>query len=250
MNNVEKQFLAFLAYLSDEQGRGFNRKLSKIANISESYLSMIIKGERTGSESNRRAISNALGYDYDDFLLRGEVLLDGKDPMDEMAILGYNPNRGYGLGTDELRERGFITVPFSDNMKLAAGSGGTVIDVTEDADASTIVVHGPSLRRTSSRNLQAFRVGGDSMEPVIAQNGIVLVDTSDNNPYKIKPGKIYVLCWELTEGECAVKYLSLTENQNYVLISSPDIYLHPPFVKRIEDIQLIGRVIWSWRDHD
>jgi hypothetical protein len=50
------------------------------------------------------------------------------------------------------------------------------------------------------------------MEPAMAHNGIVLVNTTENNPYKLKPGKIYVLRWELTEGECAVKYFSLTTN--------------------------------------
>jgi phage repressor protein C with HTH and peptisase S24 domain len=134
-------------------------------------------------------------------------------------------------------------------MRLAAGSGGT-IDITDDIGTSTIVIHAPSIGRTSSRNLQAFRVGGDSMEPEIAQGGIVLADISENNLGRLKEGKIYVLCWEIYEGECAVKYLSWAERDRSVLITSPDNRLHRPIIKHVNEIQLIGRVIWSWREHD
>jgi phage repressor protein C with HTH and peptisase S24 domain len=57
-------------------------------------------------------------------------------------------------------------------------------------------------------NLQAFRVGGDSMEPVIAAGGIVVMaDLSENNPMNLKQDKIYVLGIDMQEGICAVKYL-------------------------------------------
>jgi phage repressor protein C with HTH and peptisase S24 domain len=153
-----------------------------------------------------------------------------------------------GLTGDELRERGFITVPFSDNMKLSAGSGGTIVDVTDDADASTVIVHGPSLRRTSSRNLQAFRVGGDSMEPIIAQNGIIIADLSENDPGRLKEGKIYVLCYDLLDGECSVKYLHWAERNRLLAISSPDESRHRPVYKRLDEVVLIGRAIWAWRE--
>jgi hypothetical protein len=124
------------------------------------------------------------------------------------------------MTAEELQGHEFITVPFSDNMKLAAGGGGE-IPFTWDEKNTKIVVHGPSLDRSSSAFLQAFRVGGDSMEPVIGEKGIVIVDKSENDPLKIKPGKIYVLCWELDLGECALKFSIGLKLASYLLSNQP-----------------------------
>ncbi|MDR0548230.1 MAG: hypothetical protein LBI10_02280 [Deltaproteobacteria bacterium] len=58
------------------------------------------------------------------------------------------------MSPDELSEREFFKVPFSDIMKLAAGTGGTptnYIPYTEDERSSRKIVHGPSLGRLSAR---------------------------------------------------------------------------------------------------
>jgi hypothetical protein len=46
-----------------------------------------------------------------------------------------------------------------------------------------------------------------------------------------------------------VKYLSWAERGKAVLITSPSNDLYKPIVKPVKEIRLIGRVIWSWRDH-
>jgi transcriptional regulator with XRE-family HTH domain len=241
MNSFNEYFKVALKHSLNK--RGAQLRLSSKSGISHSQLSEIMKGVKSGSEETRRRIAEAVGYSYEEFLERGRAIVEGKDPDSIYEDI-------IGMTEDNLRERGFLTIPFSDNMRLAAGSGGTpTIDITESINTSTIVIHGPSLGRTSSRNLQAFRVGGDSMEPVIAEGGIVLADLSENNPSKLREGKIYVLCWEMSEGECAVKYLRWADKGKYISITSPDIYLHPPIIKKLNDIQLVGRVIWSWRDH-
>jgi transcriptional regulator with XRE-family HTH domain len=237
--NIENIFMHALLHFKKQLGSAKN--LVERTGLTQPYMSQLLNGRRQGSERVRRSIATALGYEYEEFLNIGRTILEGKKP--EEIEEDWD-----GLTGDELRERGFITVPFSDNMKLAAGSGGT-IPITEDSTRSSIVVHGPSIKRFTSHNLQAFLVGGDSMEPIIAQDGIVLVDLSENNPDRLKEGKIYVICWDLQEGECAVKFLSWGEKGKSVLITSPDIFLHPPITKRLSDIQLIGRIIWSWREH-
>jgi transcriptional regulator with XRE-family HTH domain len=150
------------------------------------------------------------------------------------------------LGGDEMRERGFLVIPFSEEMKLAAGRGGT-IPITEDVATSPVIVHGPTLGLRSSKHLQAFRVGGDSMEPLIAQNGIILADVSRNDLQHLQEGAIYVLCWDLDEGECAVKRLRWAEKGHLLLIESEDRF-YPPVVKRVQEVILIGQVIWAWRE--
>jgi hypothetical protein len=241
MENFENIFLEALKYHLPK--RGGAKKIAFKSGISAPYFSLIINGLRTCSDNVKRKIAAVLGYpdrQYEDFLEIGRIILAGGDPDD----VGEDWN---GLSGDELRDRGFITVPFSDNMKLAAGSGG-VIPITEDINTSNIVIHGPSLGRITSRNLQAFRVGGDSMEPVIAQNGIVLADISENSSERIKSGKIYVLCWDMQEQECAVKFVTLGNDGKTIVLTSPNYEVYPPITRRLSEVQIIGRVIWAWRE--
>jgi transcriptional regulator with XRE-family HTH domain len=242
MENIDKIFLAALTHYfkAEKSQTAFAAKVG----ISVQHVSNLLKGRKTCGDKTKRKIALVLGFpesSYEQFLDAGRAILAGRDPD---AIV----EDWVGLTGDDLRERGFITVPFSDNMKLAAGSGGT-IPITDEVEKSKVIIHGPSLGRRSSRNLQAFRVGGDSMFPILDEGGIVLVDLSDNDPVRIKDGKIYVLCWDLDDGECAVKYLRRADNGKSVVIWSRNGDLYPPIVKPIRDIQLIGRVIFSWREH-
>jgi phage repressor protein C with HTH and peptisase S24 domain len=86
------------------------------------------------------------------------------------------------------------------------------------------------------------------MEPTIPQGAIVVADLADTDPARLKEGKIYILCWE-ADGECSVKHLRWAEKGRSLLITSPNQELYPPLVKRLADIRIVGRVIWSWRDH-
>jgi hypothetical protein len=244
MEDIDQVFRATLKYFQAKYKN--QRQFAFALGVNPVYLFKLMKDEGPGkaSEEFKRKVAIALGYpgrQFEDFLDIGRAILAGKDP--EAMEEDWS-----GLTGDDLRERGFITVPFSNDMKLAAGTGGT-IPVTDDATTSNIVVHAPSIGRRTSRNLQAFRVGGDSMEPVIAEGGIVLADTSENEIQRLKEGRIYVLCWDMQEGECAVKYLNWGEKGKTVIISSPDIKLYPPISRRLSEIQLVGRVIWSWREH-
>ncbi|MDL2226388.1 LexA family transcriptional regulator [Deltaproteobacteria bacterium OttesenSCG-928-M10] len=218
-------------------------KIAMRTGISVAYLNDLIHGRRQGKEDVRRRLASVFGWnDYESFLNVGREALGlplvkpPPPPRDEPDF----------LSDAAMGERGFFTVPFSDNMRLAAGEGGC-IPVTDDADQSVIVVHGPSIRRHSARNLQAFRVGGPSMEPMIADGGIVLADLAHNDIMHIKDGRIYVLCWDIDEGECAVKYLRWFEKGKIVSIESENSF-YKPVLKRINEVVLIGKVFWSWRE--
>jgi phage repressor protein C with HTH and peptisase S24 domain len=123
------------------------------------------------------------------------------------------------------------------------------VPFTRSAADSHIVVHGPSLNRRSAKNLQAFRVGGSSMEPLIADGGIVLADTGHTDLKRIKDGRIYVLCWDLSDGECAVKYLRWADQGRILSIESENPLVKPMF-KRADEVALIGKVIWAWREFE
>jgi transcriptional regulator with XRE-family HTH domain len=160
--------------------------------------------------------------------------------------LDITPDDPARLSEEAMIEEGFLRVPFSDDLRLAAGGGGAVPYTYEAAD-SPVVVHGPSLGRRDARRLQAFRLGGDSMEPVLANGGIVLADLSHNDLSRLREGSIYVLCWDLYDGECAAKYLRWAEKGRWLSIESENKN-HAPVVKAVGEVKLIGRIIWAWRE--
>jgi hypothetical protein len=234
MSTIDKQFISFLTYLSEKHGRGFNRLLSKKTNLSDQYVSLLVKGTKSGTEETRRLIATALGHDYGDFLEKGRAVLAGRDP--DAPPTEEDPGG-----------RGLLSVPYSNGMRLSAGSGGT-IEADEDAGSSRVVLHGPSIGRHSARSLQAFRVGGDSMEPLIAEGGIVVADLSDNDPARRREGKIYVLCYDLDFGECAVKFLSWAAKDRLLAFTSQDAALYPAVHGRPPEVRIVGRVIWASRE--
>ena len=241
MEDVGTIFLrAFEAIFVDTHGA--QKELASKTKIDPSYLNRILKGKTPGSDSTRRKIATALGYPghkYEDFLEIGRAIQEGREPIESPP---------HTMTDEEMEQRWFISVPYSSKMELAAGAGGSVIPVEEDEFTSKIVVHGPSLGHRTAKNLQAFRVGGDSMEPLIAKNGIILADISHNDARKVKDGKIYVVCYDLAEGEGAVKTLRWAKKGEWLSIESANNF-YPPVVKRVDEVAVIGKVIWSWREH-
>ena len=118
---------------------------------------------------------------------------------------------------------------------------------TYEAENSPVVVHGPSLGRRSAHQLQAFRLGGDSMDPVLVSGGIVIADLAQNELGRLREGAVYVLCWDLFDGECAAKYLRWAEKGRWLSIESEN-KRYPPVVKPVEEVKLIGKIIWAWRE--
>lgn len=247
--------------------KGFtNLQIAYKTGASPATIGFLLNGDRNVSETKMREMAHKAGFDLKEILRPYITHLDLSDvepfkegEMEEIqqeldaeerrSNLKLHPAPGnlHLLTADEMEERGFFTVPFSDDMKLAAGGGGT-IPVSDDAENSVVVVHGPSIKRRNAKKLQAFRVGGDSMEPLIAEDGIVLADLAHNDIRHIKDGRIYVLCWDLeNDGECAVKYLKWFDKGKIVSIESEDRF-YKPVLKRIDEVILIGKVIWSWRE--
>ena len=222
--------------------RGAQARLARDSGINPSNINNLIKGRDAGSDSVKRTLAAALGYPgrkFEDFLEIGRAILENR-PIP-------SPEPKY-LSSEELTERGFLTVPFSLEMRLSAGGGGT-IQVDDDEDKSKIIIHGPTLGYHNSNNLQAFRVGGESMEPEIVAGGIVLVDKTHNRLEQLKDGSVYVGCWE-SDGECHVKRLRWADEGKLVAIESVNP-MFPIIYKRPKDFyQLIGKVVWAWREFE
>lgn len=239
MKNSDRNaaFKAFVVGALEKEGRGARAKLARSINKSKQDVTKFLNHGRDGGEDERRAMAAFFNVEYDLALEIGRALLEGRTPPE--------PEPRF-LNADEMSERGFFAVPFSSDMKLAAGGGGT-IPITDDESTSAVIVHGPSLGLHNSKNLQAFRVGGDSMDPLIAEGGLVLADLKHNDVRHLINGGIYVLCWDLGDGECAVKRLKWeTKGKKLFILSENKFY--DPITRHVDEVKLIGLVIWSWRE--
>lgn len=240
ISRIEINFANTLKPMLKYKGMG-QTDLAHKTGIGQGRISEYCRGKTTATLENTIKILKALGFNSTaEYHALADAIMEGKEPPEPIAEAPCT------LTEDEMASRGFIAIPFSEEMKLAAGSGGT-IPITDDEDCSPVIVHGPSLGLRNAKHLQAFRVGGDSMEPLIAQNGIVLADLSQSNIMNLHEGKVYVLCWDRDEGECAVKRLRWADKGKTVIIESEERF-YPPVVKPVKEILLIGRVIWAWRE--
>lgn len=89
-------------------------------------------------------------------------------------------------------------------------------------------------------DLFMLKVMGDSMEPLINDNDLVMVDRSSKI---VREGKVYICSYY---NELLLKKIQIIGNGKYRLISENNI-LYPPIESPKEDITIIGRVIWFAR---
>ena len=227
---------------------GLNQpQLSKRVGISSGGISDYLSGKTDPGFTKIEKIATGLGLTVAQFFALGDEKEPSEAP-DRPSLTLIQPSRLAQLPEDDIDPEGFIRVPLAEDMRLAAGSGGAVAN-TYEATESPVVVYGRALGRRSNHLLQAFRVGGDSMEPVIAKRGLVIADLAQNDLGNLREGAIYVICWDVHDGECAVKYLSWAREGELLAIGSEDYRNNPPVYREVDEVRLIGRVIWSWREH-
>ena len=148
------------------------------------------------------------------------------------------------------RPSGRIPVPLFD-VQAAAG-GGTVPpdgDLGRDADAGMLP---PSLdfppellRRITSApaaSLQMISVSGDSMTPTLADGDLVMIDTARKLP---SPPGIFIL--DDGVGLVAKRVDTVPNTAPPMLRLSSDNPAYANYQRRLEEVNVIGRVIWFGR---
>ncbi|MDR1084959.1 MAG: LexA family transcriptional regulator [Deltaproteobacteria bacterium] len=236
MKSIDKIFSESLKYFVQQERS--QRSFAAKVGISAPYLNDLLNGRRYGEDQTKRKIATALGYPdrhYEDFLDIGRIILNGS-PVPET-------DKFAGLGDEALRIRGFLPLNYSDQMILGPDN---LIQVTDDVRRSHVVIHGPSLRRSTSSGLQAFRVPDDSMEQVIAKNSTIVADLAQNDPENLRDGHSYIICLEKDTGQCTIKYLSWAEKNKTLLICAEN-RKYKSLVRNLEDVKIVGRIIMAYR---
>jgi transcriptional regulator with XRE-family HTH domain len=239
MEDINQIFLAAFTYFVERHKT--QKEFADRVGMAPSYVSDILKGRRPcGDENVRRRTAAWLGFGgrrYEDFLDHGRRALDGQDP-------GAVPEPDEKLPGSDAAARGFLAVPYSEGLTL--GPGGQV-RVTAWEEESPVMVHGPSIGRTTALGLQAFRAGDDSMEPLVFRGDVMVVDTLESDPGGLTEGDVYLVCLDLKTRECSFRFLSWAEKEKAVLVSGMDVREVRPETRRPGKIKIVGRVVWMCR---
>jgi len=236
MQDLNKIFQATLEHLLAK--RGEQAALAKRIGMPTTTLGDIKQGRRNASDEKKRAIAAELGFSgrhYENFLDIGRAVLAGR-PVPE-------PPENYATQED-MPTAEYFHVPLDQSERLGAG-GIHFLGQAKPEVETTFLIHGPTLGRQSGRNLRAFMVGGDSMEPLIGDGGIVVADLTKNRFENLREGAAYVIGWN-EEGK--VKYLRWAEKGKFLTVESENKF-YKTVIKRPKEVTLIGQVIWSCRKH-
>ena len=232
-----------------KKGRGSQKALAQAAGITPSHLNDFLGERRVMVEEDQLKIVNAIDVDYINFLQHGKRLMEGKSPApDEHLpfIIQINTNEEKNLL--EKNAANYKGVPLLESGRLAAWSNGSAFDLYEQA-TSEVVVYLPELGHRANHHLVAARVGGDSMEPLVPENSIVIVDLDDK---EFVDSKIYAVV--LKDGGVhtgAIKRVRKFEVAKGFLLLSENTSYQPRLVVETEwNHFCVGRVIWMWRSFD
>ena len=86
--DVRKAFAAALTYELDKGEWGLAKELAEAIGIKPTYISMIKLGKRHASEAVRRKIADFFECDYETFIERGALLMEGRALPEEFEESG------------------------------------------------------------------------------------------------------------------------------------------------------------------
>ena len=146
--------------------------------------------------------------------------------------------------TDEIIEKdsGIVMIPMVE-ARLSAGSGSF--------ETSSVIGRDYAFRRDfiqrkgSLNDMVLMRLSGDSMEPDVCDDDVVLIDQSKKD---ILPGRMYAVGFEESI------YLKRIDNLPGKIILKSANPAYPPVELDVrgdlaEQFRVIGRVLWSGREY-
>ncbi len=109
-------FLKALEHTKTKDGTGFQNRLSFKIGRSEGYISQLFNRKSIASFNLQNEISEACGYEYDEFLALGKTLIIGKEnqSIDDSNVIHLDP--AIQLLHEALEETG---VEINDKQKQA-----------------------------------------------------------------------------------------------------------------------------------
>lgn len=214
--------------------------LAKKSGVARSQISMLEGGKRPFTQKTIDKLLAAMGYDYHDLFNRNKP----EKPISERPIIIQAKNE-YEKDILYKNHADYIGIPLYESGKLSAGINGIGFEQNENP-SSIVVVYRPELKNSSSHNLVALRVGGDSMEPTITEGSIVVVDVDDKEFFD---GRVYVInsCDDGLDMAAIKRIKRWDKGEGFIILSDNTKY-HPDISTEDWHNLCVGRVVWMWKD--
>ncbi|MBT6122530.1 MAG: helix-turn-helix transcriptional regulator [Candidatus Puniceispirillum sp.] len=136
------------------------------------------------------------------------------------------------------------SVPFLD-IHASAG-GGMLIDASTDTATAVLAFPRPWLRKISPSKTEALKlitISGDSMAPVLEHGDTVMLDIDQTRP---SPPGIFILHDGLGLVAKRIELVPSTNPQLLRICSENPAYTN--YQRTIDEVQIIGRVVWFARN--
>ena len=127
------------------------------------------------------------------------------------------------------------------DVAASAGSGSVVSQEEQVHSLAFPPAYLRKLTTSSPGNLSIISVKGDSMEPTLLDDDIVLLDNSKTH---VGYDGLFVLRFNDT---LHIKRVGLSPKKNHVQIISDNRDIYPAFDMELPDIEVVGKVLWYGR---
>jgi len=226
-----EDFIERLKVLIDDAGSA--EKLAKLSGVSSRNISKYLSGT---DPSRTRLIKLAKGSG-----VNLSWLAAGEGPKDVGSVIPLVPENSSHYASDSLGNE-YVLVP---RFKVSASAGGGAI-VQSEQIVDHLAFKADWVRNAldvPAKDLSLISVKGDSMEPTLSNGDLILIDTGTS---KVEDNAIYVLRYN---GTLLVKRVQRMVADGSIIIKSDNQAYDPEVImgSAIEDLHVVGRVVWCGR---
>ncbi len=126
-------------------------------------------------------------------------------------------------------------------VQASAGPGALVSEEYQEYSLAFPPSYLKVLTSSSPKNLSIISVKGESMEPTLLDNDIVLLDMSKTN---LSYDGLFVIRFD---DALHVKRVGRSPKKGHITIISDNKDLYPPMTAAVADIEPVGKVLWYGR---
>lgn len=221
------------------------RKLADIAGIHEVSMYRILNGQRKlNNLDTLYKLSKALGVDLNYFFTNSDVSEEDSDNENLNVHIFYGNKK-----EADKRYPDAVKIPL---MRSKAAATPAIIEISSDEIDGWVSINAENIPKNISERCFAFRVQGKSMEPMLRENDLVAVLPYSEPPSmdNIIPSNVYLV--KIPDGfggyGLSLKHINVVDEEVIELVSDNKKFENKIINLQDDGFQVMGRVIWMWRE--
>lgn len=166
----------------------------------------------------------------------------------DWLLFGVGPMRseeGFRVLVDPTQPQNTPDLVWIPMVEAVLATGCASLEISDQGERMYAFNYDFIIKKGNPKNMVLMRVSGDSMEPEVFSNDVVLIDQSKRN---ILPGRIFAVAFEKSI------YLKRIDNIPGKIILKSANPAYPPVEldvrnQKEEGYKIIGRVLWCAREY-